>query len=259
MVILPLIVEPDESRARALATWLDEAGCPSEIHPDPAAAIARLQSGAASGELLMLDFDGAAAGEALSLLRSYRFSHALPPLLALAQVLAPARLAELLAEGVARVLSPSLPAPARRAALQEMLGLRRLVEGDEPLQAPGAAAGLPARLGLALSLEQQGGRLLQDCIEALLGGRAQAAAESALRLARAARQLGSQRLAEACGRLAGATAGTDALDLRVARVRLELDRLVNRIGHAALQPPGRTAPGVECASLVPWLGDTPLA
>lgn len=236
MLKLALIVEADEPRKRALARLLNEAGYRAESCLDAEAAIARLEAGEAVA-FIAVDLDGAA--DTLTLLRSFRCTHDLPPLLAVMHGADAARTAEALADGVTLVLDGAVPAASARQALQ---ALRRppvaeARSGPEVFGLPMGAAGMASRIGLAQAVEQQGRRLLQEAVHGWLAGRALEAAAAATRIEQAARRLGAQGLASASRQLAG-DAGTGLLlQQRAARVRRELDSVVCSLGRAALQAP----------------------
>jgi len=265
MVMLALIVEADESRARALAALLSEAGCRSERFATVEATLPHLQHGAQAHELvLLLDLDGAQAQQDLTLLRSFRCTHTLPPMLALAGADAPPCQAEAWADGLAALLPRDAGAEALRRALR---ALRRLRSADasapsEDAQVRERLQGLgggPGQFGLALALEQQGRHLLLLCAQAWLRGQGTEAAGLALRLAGAAQSLGAARLASRCHQLASLPKGEELplqLGLLAALTRLELDRLVCLLGDIALTPPGPTRTPGQRSAPGPQLGRT---
>ncbi|MBV8036260.1 MAG: hypothetical protein JOY88_14525 [Pelomonas sp.] len=196
--------------------------------------MARLEAGEAVA-LLAVDLDTAA--DTLGLLRSFHCTHGLPPLLGMTHGADARRTAEALADGVALVVDLAAPAAVLRQALQ--------VLSRPPVAAPGpelfgphlGAAGMEARIGLALAIEQQGRRLLQEAVHGWLAGRAQEAAAAATRLEQVARRLGAQGLVGACRQLAGEAGTGLLLQQRAARVRQELDGVVCGLGRAALDAP----------------------
>jgi CheY-like chemotaxis protein len=233
MSLAALIVEADAQRTQALARWLGAAGSRADCVADAERAVAHLQAGRAA-TWLVIDLDG--DPQTLAVLRSFHCTHALPPLLALAQRPDAARTAEALADGVARVLDWALPATTACQVLSR-----------PPAAGPGdgcdlaalqlAGAGLHARIGLAQVVEQQGRRLLQDAAHGWLSGRAPEAAAAAARLEQVAHLLGAPGLARACRQFV-TDAGTDVqLQRRAAHVRRELDGIVCALGRAALQRP----------------------
>ncbi|NCT83283.1 MAG: hypothetical protein GXC94_09080 [Comamonadaceae bacterium] len=214
---------------RALASWLDRAGYRAECCTEAEQAVARLEDGQAWA-LLAVDLD--AGADALTLLRSFRCSHELPPLLGMQHGSDAGRMAEALADGVALVLDWAAPAAAVQQALRALQ--RCDAPGPEASGLPLEGAGMASRMGLAQAIEQQGRRLLQQAVHGRLAGRVHDAVLAATRLEQLARRLGAQGLVSACRQLVVEGGADLLLQQRAARVRRELDGVVCGLGRAAL-------------------------
>lgn len=245
-----IVIDDHPPSARAVAGLLERAGCASSICVDAPICVA--QAIDAGVDLVTLDIrmPGLDGYEVLALIRSHEHTRQRPgvPVVAVTGLISPADRAQTLSEGCIAHLCKPVERAALELALERVKHLRGELSRARPTAdavavlrwvdgALAVAGGDRVRViaGLAMSIEQQGSRLLHETLVAAYEGRLEAGRRVAHELAGMADDVGAAVLRQFCLDLAACLAeGAPAFETATVRARAELDRVLFTLREHAL-------------------------